>query len=255
MNEHEQFLKDLDNDQNTGADILTQPLTPETPDKAPEVPADTPEVAEFEEIDGIKPKNRRERRLLSKMQAERESAIFLAEKLATREDAKAAVSEEGDYLKKVERIYGTESPEAQIATDLLKQALVGVRDDAENRAYARIREEQARAAAEESEAVGELESFVEDIEDTYGVRLTDVQERSYFELMRKMSPKDREGNVTGYADPHAVWEVFQERSSRRAAPSRAKDLSARSMTPSGASAESTLPDDATARALREMGII
>jgi hypothetical protein len=258
MNEHEQFLKDLETDQDTKADILNQPLTPEKAEKADEGEAGEtpePEAEEFDEIDGIKPKTRRERRLIRKIQAERDSAIFLAEKLATREDAKAAVSEESDYIKKVERIYGTDTPEAQIATDLLKQAILGARDDAKAQALAELRAERIRDAEEERESVSELEGFIEDIEDTYEVALSDSQERSFFELMRKMSPKDRDGNVTAYADPHAVWEVFQERTQKRGTATRAKDLSARSMTPSGASAESKLPDDTVARSLREMGII
>ncbi len=250
MSEQDQFLKDLatDQDQQTG-DVFG---ATETPEKAEA----EPDAEEFDEVGGVKPRNRRERRLLQKLEDEKRSAAFLAGKLEAREEAKSSLSEERDYLKSVERIYGTETPEAQIATDLLKKAMVGLREDAKSMALDELRAERQREREEENSAVSTLESYVEDIEDTYNVTMTEPQERAYFELLRKMSPKDRDGNVTDYADPRAVWEVFQERLSARPGASRAaKELSARSMTPSGASSESTLPDDAAARFLRENNII
>lgn len=255
MSEHDEFLKDLENDQTRTVDVLDAPFEAPATAEAPAEPEAPAEAEEFEAIEGIKPKNRRERRLLDKLAAERESAIFLAERMSTLAEAKSEASAEGDYMSSIERIYGTETPEAILATDLLKKAIIGARDDAKAQALAEMRSERQREIEEEREATGQLESYVEDIEDTYGVRLTDTQERAYFELMRRMSPKDAEGNVTDYADPHAVWEVFQERTAKRGAPSRAKDLSARSMTPSGASQGSSLQDDSAARFLSENGII
>lgn len=253
MTEHEQFFKDLEDDQSVKPDILEQPLTDEAPKaEEDEVVTDTDDDADDE---GVKPKNRRERRLAQKLQDERESSIFLAGKLAARTEAERAITEESDYLKAVERIYGTETPEAQLATDLLKKAIVGARDDAKEQALAELREEREREIEEEREAIRELDSYVEDIEDTYGVSLTDSQERSFFQLLQKMSPKDSDGNVVSYADPHAVWEVFQDRLQKQGTDNRAKTLSARSMVQSGASKESTLQDDSHTRFLRESGII
>lgn len=249
MTEHDQFLQDLDNDQDRTVDVLETPIVDEV--TATEETTDDTDEAD----DGIQPKNRRERRLLQKLQSERESSMFLAGKLQARSEAERAVTEESDYLKAVERIYGTETPEAQLATDLLKKAIVGARDDAKSEAIREITELRQREIEEEREAQQELDSYIEDIEDTYGVALTDVQERSFFQLLQKMSPKDKEGNVVEFADPHAVWEVFQERLQKRGTDNRAKNLSARSMVQSGASTESTLPDDSAARFLKESGII
>lgn len=252
MSEQEEFLKDLS--EQKPVDVLEQPLNPEDKPEGDEGAGEGEGTEGEGDKEGIQPKNRRERRLMVKLQAERESSMFLAGKLEARTEAGRAVTEESDYLKAIERIYGTETPEAQIATDLLKKALSGVRDDAENRAYDRIKEEQ-QLEREQARKVNEtLDGFIEDIEDEFSVNLTDAQERAFFQMLEKMSPKDKEGNVIEYADPIAVWEVLQERSSKRT-DTRAKDMSSRSMTHSGASKEIKTGDDAAARFLREQGII
>lgn len=254
MNEVEEFLKDTESDP-TKVDVLDASLIPEDPVKGNEgTGADTND----DEGNGeLKPRNRRERRLMDKLAAERESSSFMAGKLAARTEAERFISEESDYLKGVERIYGTDSPEAQIATDLLKKALVGMANDAEERAYQRIMSERDRETQEFTAAQTELDNIVDEIEDEYGVTLTAPQEKAFFTLLERMSPKDRDGNVREYADPHAVYEVFQEKLAKRPSPetNRAKDLSSRSMVNSGTSKESNLDNDVTARFLKEQGII
>lgn len=261
MNEQDQFLNGLENDQNKTIDVLEQPLgptgtTPPTEDGAGATGATGADGDDDgDEGDELKPRNRRERRLVKKLQDERESSIFLSGKLEAVNEAKKAVNEESDYLKAVERIYGTDSPEAQLATDLLKKAIVGAREDAREQALAEMRAERHREREEVVAANRELDMVIEDIEDAYDVTLSEVQQKGFFQLMHRMSPKDSDGTVIAYADPHAVWEVFQEKLQRRGTGNQAKNLSARSMVQSGASKESTLADDSQARFLRENGII
>lgn len=264
MNEQEQFLKGLEDDQNKKIDILDQPLGADgaAPAKEDALGATGASGAtgsaedDDDESDGIKPRNRRERRLVKKLQEERESSIFMAGKMAAVSDAKKAVTEESDYLKAIESLYGTATPEAILATDLLKKAIVGAREDAKREAIEEIRAERQREIQEQMAANQELDSIIEDLEDTYDVTLNEAHQKSFFQLLHKMSPKDRNGEVIGYADPHAVWEVFQEKISKnKGTDNRAKNLSARSMVQSGASKESTLQDDSQARFLRENGII
>lgn len=256
MNEQEQFLQDTEQDAKK-VDVLDAPLIPDESEKTKEGEVTVEgEGNEKGEKGEVKPRNRRERRLSEALAAERESSSFLAGKLAARTEAQGALSEEKDYLKQVERIYGTESPEAQLATDLLKKALLGARDDAENRAYERIKGEREKEAEAQVAADSELDDMIDELEDEHGVNLTDSQEKSFFQLLEKMSPKDRDGNVIEYADPSAVWEVFAEKlKGRTASDTRAKDMSSRSMTASGASKESNLTDDVTARFLKDQGII
>lgn len=241
-NETDLFLADLPDDQ--GSDLFDfQQQEPQ------------PFVEQEPEHEDPQPKNRRERRLTQKLEAERQSAIDLAERLSRLEEARTVSEEDADYLKGLELIYGTDSPEAIQATELLKKAITGVREDAENRAYQRLQDSQSKEVQAVAQAEEELDSVLDDIEDRYGVELNEDQEVAYFQLMQKMSPKDRNGNVIALADPDAVWEIFSERMNTPRTDSRAKELSARSMVQSGATKDSTLKDDAAERQLRDWGIL
>lgn len=251
MNEQEKFLQDILSDQGQGIDLMDQPFN------APEVKSDDAQPntdPNIDNEDAIKPKNRRERRLLRKLEEEREASIFLSGKLAGQSEAKSLITEESDYLKGIEKIYGTDTTEAILATDLLKKAIIGAREDAKRLAIEEIQASQRAQVEAKARLEKELDSFIDDIEDTYGVELTATQEKSFKQLLTKMSPKDRDGNIIAYADRHAVYEAFQDRL-KSGASNQAKQLSARSMTQSGASKESTLPDDSTVRFLNENGII
>lgn len=265
-NEQQKFLDGLDSDQDNSVDILEQPLGAtggtSQEDTTKGATGATAQAANDDDdeldLDNLPaPKNRHERRLMRKIAEEKQASAFLAGKLEARTEAERAVTEESDYLKSVERIYGTDTPEAQLATDLLKKAIVGAREDAKRMALEEVRAEQKRERDAEREAENTLNGFVDDIEDTYGVTLTEGHQTAYFKLLQKMSPKDRSGNIVDYADPHAVWEVFQDKLKAKGTGTnnRVKDMSARSMTQSGASKDSTLVDDASTRFLKENGII
>ncbi len=251
-NEVEKFLEDTEVDP-TKVDVLDAPLT-DDPAKEEGVAPAKEDATDDDDKEEAKPRNRRERRLMEKLAAEREAGQFMAGKLAAREEAKTSLSEESDYLKSVERIYGTDTPEALLATDLLKKAIVGARDEAKREAIAEMKAERTREAEAESSALKELDGIVDEIEDEYGVTLTKPQQEAFFTLLEKMSPK-RNGEVIEYADPHAVYEVFQEKLKSKAPDSRAKDLSSRSMVKSGAPKESNLDADVHARFLKDNGII
>lgn len=253
-NETQGFLEEFNTD-NLGQDILDIPLEQE-----PQVPKEEV-VEESNEESELKPRTRRERRLLSRAESERQSSIQLAETVKTLNEkiekfteAKAAADDE-DYLKGIERIYGTDSPEAQMATELLRKAIVGARDDAETRAYERMIRDREEAQSAVAKAEEQLDTILDEIQDEYNIEFTEAQETAYFALLQKMSPKDKDGNVTSLADPHAVYEVFSERMQKHGSDNRAKQLSARSMTQSGAAKESTYQDDAHARFLRENDLI
>lgn len=248
QNIESQFL-----DETKEVDNLTAPLVPQT-----ETPADTkgnePEGDEDDADDSVK--NRRHRRLEAKLQAEREANIAMAAKLEVISESRKFrdSTDASEYVKAVEKIYGTNSPEASEATNLLATALKGVEERATERALELFREEQQQAqqAVRHEEEV--LESMIDEIEDSHSVSFTPAMERSFFKLLEKMSPKDEEGNVIAYADPEAVYEVFSERTSKPN--TRARDIASRSMAQGGSSSgDSKLQDDATLRALKDMGII
>lgn len=243
MNEQEQFLKDLD--QKEGNGVLDQVLEPEKV---------IVEGEEKPEEDEMKLRNRREKRLAQRLQEEREAGIALAERVKVLTETQKFKEEAGsDYLKSVEKIYGTDTPENLAATELLKSALKGVGDEATERALAKFREEQKMASQAVAKEEKELDSMIDEIEDENSIALSETQRKLFFSTLEKMSPKDREGNVIAYADHHAVWDIVQSKSVKTE--NRAKDLSSRSMVQSGSSKESKLDEDSTARYLRENGII
>lgn len=239
----EEFLKDLE-PKNT-EDPLTAPLTPEAESTPVE---DTPED---------KGPNRRERRLQEKLTAEREASIALAAKLEALTEAQRLARDTSptSYEEKAMRIYGNDTPEAAAASELLVASLREVREAAKQEALAAIREEQSKAVAEEAKEGERLESMLDEIEDDTGFTFDDTTRRGFFQLLERMSPKDRDGNITEYADHNAVFEMFQAQMKNSSSNNRAKTLASRSMTSSGASPESTLQDNSTERFLKEQGII
>lgn len=246
--ELQQFIDDTTQPQ----DIFEQPLNPEQ--GGGEQQGDAGYSSEDDET---KLRNRRERRLAAKLQQEREAGIEMAARLrAITEAQQLRQDPDADTLQSIERIYGTDSPEAKEATQLLKNALQGVEERATERAIALMREEQQAAKQQVAQAEQEVESILEELEEEYNIDLTtnDTARASYLKLLERMSPKDRDGNITQFADHHAVWDVYQSRQ-KPPVDNRAKDLSARSMVQSGASKDSTIQEDATARYLRENGII
>ncbi len=203
------------------------------------------------------PRNRREKRLMEKLQAERETAITLAARLeALNESKNARNSEEAEYLTVAERIYGTQTPELREATELLKTALNGVKEEAKREAlaeYQRIRQQEQEVV---SKAEKRIDSMLEEIEDEYNADLSSGAHRTEFlKLIEKMSPKDSEGNIVEYADHHAVWEIYQDKLNRNKPVNPAKDIVARGMTQSAGANDASLSNDAHVRFLKEHGII
>lgn len=242
MDEQKKFLEDLKTSDGQ-ADVLETPIEPETPNEEPKVePEEVP--AEI--------KNRRHRRLEEKLQAEREANIALNERLKAIAEAKST-STEGDYLKAVEKIYGTDSPEAIAATEILKGALKAVEESAYTKAISTVREEKVREQEEVKRNEERLETMVDQIEDEFNVSFTPEMEKTFFRALQKVSPKDEEGNIVAYADHFAVWEDLQ--SKLKKPENKAKELASRSMVQSGQTITTNLEDKTTERALKDLGII
>lgn len=203
------------------------------------------------------PRNRREKRLMEKLQSEREAAIALAAKLdAITQSQESRKSEEAEYLTVAERIYGNSTPELREASELLKTALNGVKEEAKREAlaeYQRIRQQELEAV---SKAEGRIDSMLEELEDEFNTDLTSGAHRTEFlKLLEKMSPKDSEGNIVEYADHFAVWDIYQDKLNRNKAPNPAKDMAARGMVQSAGANNTNLTNETHERWLRENGII
>ena len=201
-------------------------------------------------------KNRHVRRLEAKLQAEREASIALAARVEAlseaqklREQAASAPWEE-----KARRIYGNDKPENAAASDLLVQSIREATDIAKREALEEARREYAKEAEAEDHEVATVQSYIEQIEDHYGVDFTSSEsaqekQKEFRDLWFRLSPKDSNGDVTEYADPFEVFEIFNQRTGNRA-----KDSSSRGMVRSR-TVEMGVEDDATTKYLKEHGII
>lgn len=235
-NEQQKFLEEV---QEEGVDLFEQPLT-ETPKEEEEIPEEIPEDV----------KNRRHKRLERKIEEERLANIALNERLKAITESQST-REDKDYLKSLERVFGTETPEAREATEIFKEAFKQASEQAKAEALETIRQEteQREKAIKEEESY--LDSMVEDLEDNLGITISPEKQKGFFKMLEKFSPKDEEGNIISYADPEAVWEIYQSRTK----PNPAKDLSGRSMAQGTRPSNVDTQADAAERWLKENGII
>jgi len=202
-------------------------------------------------------KNRHVRRLEEKLQRERESNIEMAARLQALSEVQKFRQETGsdEYEEEVKRIFGTEKPENAAATEILLKAFKGYSERSKREALDEIRREMREQQAEETKELQTVKSYIEEIEDQYGVDLTSSQaarerQQEFRDLWFRLSPKDADGEVKEYADPHEVWDIFQSRQPA----SRAQGYAARGMQRSN-QVERTVDEDATLKYLHENGIL
>lgn len=230
----------------------------------PEVPVEESK-ADDPELQPESVKDRRHRRLETRLNAEREANIELNARLSAISEVQKFRNDsasEGKLDETISRIYGTNTPEGAEATRLLQKALEENSERATQKALEIIRQEREQENQQVAQEEKTLNSFVDEIEDEFNVDLTSSDrgralQRQYFAYLERMSPKDKNGNIKDYADPIATWEEFQEKLSRKnqADTNRAKDLGSRSMVRSGASADSKLEASVQERFLKDAGII
>lgn len=248
QNETQQFLDEFNKPEtNDPFAFLEQPTEkPAEEIKGEETPAEgVPE-----------PRNRREKRLMEKLQSEREAAIALAAKLDAITQAQQTRTESSQWEEAIEKIYGNTTPELREATELLKTAIKGAKDEAKREALAEYQSIREKEQAVVSQAEKRIDSMLEEIEDEYNADLSSGAHRTEFlKLIEKMSPKDSDGNIVEYADHHAVWEIYQEKVNRNKPVNPAKDIVARGMTQSAGANDTNLSNDAHVRFLKEHGII
>lgn len=121
-----------------------------------------------------------------------------------------------------------------------------LKGEARKEFLAELQEQQVAQQKEDAKAQEELDTYFEEIEETYNVDLssnsaTAKKTRSEFiDYVRKIAPKNNDGEVTGFPDLVSAFEEFQEKGKRTAPTSRAKELASRGMTRS-TDASSELP--------------
>lgn len=225
----EKFLKDVGEGHKIDD---SQPIIPEGEEKVDE---------------GIK--NRRHKRLEERLTRERQSAIELADSFKkVNDDLEYLKRERGGSLKyadRFEKIIGNDTDQKKALVAEMSKLFEENEVNSEKRAIERLKEYQVEQSKKEAQEQEELTNFVEDeinrVEDSYGIDLTsgskEANERydRYVSLVKKMSPKDKDGEIREYADFDAVAEIFKEQESKGSSLSRKKEASSRSGTQSSPS--------------------
>ncbi len=236
------FFKDLPEADQQDADIFDESPKNETPPAKGDA-EETPEKGESEPR-----KNRRERRAEQAWQRERTSAIALNNRVIELSEQVARLTGNAPTHLDADEVptewialYG-DTPEARKAWKVNESLLRNYAMQAKESALEEIETRQRDAAKQESEFEQFIDSSLESIEDAYDIDLTSnapaarKDRREFLSLVQNLSPKDENGNITGYADFNATWEMYQL---KRGAPkqnetvNKAKELSSRSMERSG----------------------
>ena len=240
MAELDEFLKDLQSES-----IMNKPLNVSTKsEEEPEKETNEEEVR----------KNRYTRRREAEAQRLRDENIQLNERVKVLSEVGRFKEEVGDDdLKKVEAIFGTDTPEKLAATNILKEALSGLTEKAKKETLRELDSRQEEESGAQKEADDEVDSFLEAAEDE-GLDTEDENTRKgLLTLMERMSSKYNDGNVKEFADPEAVIETYKELQ-KRSGSNKARELASRSMTRSGESQPSPLPQNALDRFMTENGL-
>lgn len=175
----------------------------------------------------------------------RPSATQNATENFVRETSKT--NEEADEI--LTRIIGNDTPEKRQAVSDFKKYLSSIKEDARASTLAELQQREQAERTEETNAQNELLSGFETIEDQFGVDLTSNTPRAekirgdFVDFIRRVSPKDAEGNVVAYPDLVETFTLFQENLKRTSTNSRAKDLSSRSMSRSAEAKANPTPAD------------
>lgn len=242
-NELNSFLKDLGVEQES---ILDKPL------------GEKVNTSEEEDI-SLETEQRLKNRLMRKKEKEadrlREEIAQLNSRVKILSEVDRFKAEVGDDpLKKVEAIFGTDTAEKLAATNLLKEALSGMKESAKADV---VKEWESRASQEteaQKEADSEVDNMLEQVEDDYNLDMSDDSvRRGFITLMEKMSPKYDDGNIKEFADPDSVAETYVALQKRQGS-TKARELSSRSLQRSGESQASKLPQNAIDRFMEENGL-
>lgn len=234
-NEIDKLFADLPKDDQQVADVFGE-NKPKPEDKVP-AKDENKEGADVPEEPGKEPhKNRRHRRLEQQLQEEREARIRAEALAQARSEASSFNRDVGEVDQRWIAIYG-DTPESKQAfklyQEMVKEHTAALKEDA----LKAIKAEQAEAERQQREFESFIDTGLEDIEDEFGVDLTSnapaakKARREFLELIETLSPKDENGDLTGYADFFGTWEIYQLKKGQTDKPdaSRNKELAARSM--------------------------
>jgi hypothetical protein len=230
------FFKDLPSEDKKEQDIFDDKKKDEV--KKEEKPSE-----EDEAPDSVK--NRRHRRLEQQLQKERESNIALNERIKILSETERAIKEsDGTIDPRLIRVFGPTDEGKEVARHF-SEILSEVKESTRDETLREIEQKQIDEQREQKEYESFIDSELESLEDQYNLDLTSDApaarkvRREFLELVEKLSPKDDDGTITGYADFQSTFEVYQKTKEEKPDNSRRKEIASRSMQSSDKSETET----------------
>lgn len=132
------------------------------------------------------------------------------------------------------KLVGNDTEEKKEVLRDLSNYFGTLKGEARKEFLAELQQQQEQQLVEDRHAQEELDTSFEEIEETYNVDLSSSsaaakKARSEFiDYIRKIAPKNEEGEVVGFPDLVSSFEEYQDRSKRVPA-SRAKELASRGL--------------------------
>lgn len=134
------------------------------------------------------------------------------------------------------KLVGNDTDEKKQVLKDLSDYFGSLKGEARKEFLAEMEQQQRQQVEQDRQAQEELDSSFEEIEETYNVDLSSntatagKMRSDFIDYIRKIAPKNQDGEVTAFPDLMGAFEDFQERSKRVVQPSRAKELASRGLT-------------------------
>lgn len=232
-NEVNKFFEELPSEDKQEADIFN---TNPTEKVEPEIPVK-------EEGDEEPRKNRRHRRIEAQLQEERETSIALNERVRTLSEMLQERNTDKSTMavdERLARLFGADENGKEISRHFT-QILADTKTEAEENALNRFNQQQQQVVEQQKEYESFIDDQLESLEDEHGVDLTSdapkarKARREFLEMVQDLSPKDRDGTITDYADFGSTFDVYQRTHTEKPDESinRRKEIASRSMQRSG----------------------
>lgn len=146
------------------------------------------------------------------------------------------VSDEVNLPSSFIKLVGNDTDEKKQVLKDLSEYFGTLKGEARKEFLTEMQEQQEEVAAQDRAAVEELQTAFEEIEETFGVDLTSNTaqaqklDNDFRTFIRKIAPKDADGDVKEFPDLISAFEEFQERNKKTSQPTRAKELASRGLT-------------------------
>lgn len=187
-------------------------------------------------------KNRRHRRWEAQLSEKEKDLIAREARLEALSETSKFKQDVGEVDSRWLQIYG-DTPESRQAWKLQQDIFTDYSSKVKEQTLQEIKNETIAQQRQTKEFEDFIDTELEEIEDEFNVDVTSnapaarKSRREFLELVETLSPKNKNGEITGYADFSATWEMYQLKRGQQDKPdvTRNKEIASRSMEKPGSS--------------------